>query len=203
MQKFIPNKLSDSITIENIYTIHYFKYMKDFRFTGESHNFWELVYIDAGEAEISANEESFTLTQGEAVFHAPNEFHNIATYNHFANSVIISFECEQSAMDFFVGRRVTLTDEEKLLELNKKLEQLENQKKAIQARVSEKERKARTKRLIETGAEVEAALGFSLDTPEARKALGDFLRNQEARGKWVSKAIQEATSAAAEVAATE
>lgn len=95
------------------------------------------------------------------------------------------------------------TDEEKLLELNKKLEQLENQKKAIQARVSEKERKARTKRLIETGAEVEAALGFSLDTPEARKALGDFLRNQEARGKWVSKAIQEATSAAAEVAATE
>lgn len=82
------------------------------------------------------------------------------------------------------------TDEEKLLELEQKMAQLQNQKKAIQARVSEKERKVRTKRLIETGAEVEAALGFSLDTPEARKALGDFLRDQEARGKYVTKWLE-------------
>lgn len=88
------------------------------------------------------------------------------------------------------------TDEEKLQELNKKMEQLQNQKKALLARQKNEERKARTKRLIEIGAEIEAALGFSLDTPEARKALGDFLRGQETRGKWVTKAIQEATPAA-------
>lgn len=95
------------------------------------------------------------------------------------------------------------SDEEKLLELEQKMAQLQNQKKAIQARVNEKERKARVKRLIEVGAEVEAALGFSLDTPEARKALGDFLRGQEARGKWVTKAIQEAAPTAAETATNE
>lgn len=84
------------------------------------------------------------------------------------------------------------TDEEKLQELNKKMEQLQNQKKALLARQKIEGRKARTKRLIEVGAEVEAALGFSLDTPEVRKALGDFLRDQERRGKFVSKWIDAA-----------
>ena len=115
MSQFIPNKLSDSITVDHIYTIHYFKYMKDFRFTGESHNFWELVYIDAGEAEIIADDRSFMLSQGNAVFHAPNEYHNIATNNKFANSVIVTFECDQPIMDFFVGRTVEFSEEEKLL----------------------------------------------------------------------------------------
>lgn len=87
------------------------------------------------------------------------------------------------------------TNEEKLQELDKKMQQLQNQKKALLAREKEKVRKARNKRLIETGAEVEAALGFKLDTVEARKALGDFLRSQEARGKWVTKAIREAVPA--------
>ena len=82
------------------------------------------------------------------------------------------------------------TNEEKLQELEQKMEQLKAQKRAIQARQNKAERAARTHRLIEIGAEVEAALGFSLDTPEARKALGDFLRGQEARGQWVTKAIE-------------
>lgn len=115
MSKYVPNLLSDSITIDNIYTIHYFKYMKDFRFIGESHDFWELVYIDSGEAEIVAGDRRFMLSQGSAVFHRPNEYHNIATNNHFANSVIISFGCDQPIMDFFVDRTVTLSEYEKSL----------------------------------------------------------------------------------------
>ena len=63
-------------------------------------------------------------------------------------------------------------------------------KKAIIAREKAAERKARTKRLIEIGAEVEAALGYSLDTKEMRLALGEFLRSQEQRGKFVTHAIK-------------
>ena len=85
------------------------------------------------------------------------------------------------------------TNEEKLQELNQKLEQLNNQKKKLLAQEKERERKARNHRLIEIGAEIESALGYTLDTKEARKALGDFIRSQEERGKWVTKAIEDAT----------
>ena len=47
------------------------------------------------------------------------------------------------------------TNEQKLEELEKKMEQLKVQRKAIIAREKAAERKARTKRLIEIGAEVE------------------------------------------------
>ena len=66
------------------------------------------------------------------------------------------------------------TSEQKLAELDKKLAQLQEQKKAILQREKQVERKARTKRLIEVGAAVEAALGYALDTEEMRSALMDF-----------------------------
>ena len=75
--------------------------------------------------------------------------------------------------------------------VEKKMEQLKAQRKAIIAREKAAERKARTKRLIEIGAEVEAALGYSLDTKEMILALGEFLRSQEQRGKFVTRAVKE------------
>ena len=82
------------------------------------------------------------------------------------------------------------TAEERIQALEKKLEQLQNQKKMLVKKQHEAERKARTKRLIEIGAEVESALGYPLDSQEMRKALGDWIRKQEASGRWVSKGIK-------------
>lgn len=50
------------------------------------------------------------------------------------------------------------TDEQKLQELEKKLSQLQAQKKAIEKRANEKERKERTRRLIQNGALAEQYL---------------------------------------------
>lgn len=106
-----------------------------------------------------------------------------------------------------MGKRKTA--EEKMQALAQRMEklqeeraELENQRKVLQKEIDEKERKARTKRLIEIGAGVESALGYSLDSPEARKAFCDFIKSQEARGKWVTKAIEQAVPAAPEVPAT-
>lgn len=90
------------------------------------------------------------------------------------------------------------SNEEKLQELELRMKQLQNQKKQILAKHNAEQRKKRNHRLIEIGAEVEAALGYPLDTREARKALGDFLRSQESRGEWVSKAIKEALQSASQ-----
>ncbi|MBS6560505.1 MAG: relaxasome subunit MobC [Clostridiales bacterium] len=80
------------------------------------------------------------------------------------------------------------TDEEKLLELQRKMEQLKAQEKAIKARQAQAERKARTKRLIEIGAIVESVLGKSIEKEELPK-LKTFLEEQENRGHFFSKAF--------------
>ncbi len=33
--------LKKPVIIDKVYTVHYFEYMSDFTFSGESHDFWE------------------------------------------------------------------------------------------------------------------------------------------------------------------
>ena len=42
---FLPENV---IRIGKIYSIHYFEYMSDFSFEGESHDFWEFICVDKG-----------------------------------------------------------------------------------------------------------------------------------------------------------
>ena len=43
--------LKDCITVDKIFTIHYFEYMSDFSFPGESHDFWEFICVDKGDVK--------------------------------------------------------------------------------------------------------------------------------------------------------
>ena len=42
---YIPTPLKREIIIDAVVTIHYFEYMRDFVFPGESHDFWEFLYV--------------------------------------------------------------------------------------------------------------------------------------------------------------
>jgi len=108
---YIGIHLEHLIHIEKLYTIHYFEYMRDFSYSGESHNFWEFIYVDKGTIQISMDYTSHTLTNGDIAFHQPNEFHTIkATGENAPNLIVMSFACDSPAMDFF-KRQILQLDE--------------------------------------------------------------------------------------------
>ena len=108
--------LEDSITIENIISIHYFQYMSDFSFPGESHDFWELVCVDRGEIDAIADDRRLTLKKGSILFHKPNEFHNVLTNGLVSPSlVVIGFDCHSPCMKAFENQLMTIQDTEKEL----------------------------------------------------------------------------------------
>ncbi len=49
----------------------------NFFFSGEKHNFWEIVYVDSGEFEIAEENMVYHLGKGDIIFHAPMEFHTL------------------------------------------------------------------------------------------------------------------------------
>lgn len=53
--------LQDVLSIREIYSIHYFEYMCDFSFPGESHDFWEFLCVDKGEVNVFADERFHVL----------------------------------------------------------------------------------------------------------------------------------------------
>ncbi|MBP3447564.1 MAG: helix-turn-helix domain-containing protein [Clostridia bacterium] len=109
-------KLKEEFVIKNIFTIHYLEYTKDFKFTGEAHDFWEFLYVDKGEINVIAGDTTHRLQKGEVVFHQPNEYHNVFSNGVIApNIAIVSFECKSKAMQFFKNKVFHVTKEEKNL----------------------------------------------------------------------------------------
>lgn len=113
-QNYVKTVLDEEIIVKRIVTVHYFEYRKDFAFTGEKHDFWELVYVDKGEINVTADERVYRLGHGEIIFHAPNEFHTLSANGKVApNLVIVSFECKSRAMKFFQNKLLSISQDQK------------------------------------------------------------------------------------------
>ncbi len=107
-------KLKEHIVVNNIVTVHYFEYGKDYQFHGESHDFWEFVYVDKGKMLIMAEDKWLKMESGQIIFHKPNEYHNVKADGIIApNTVIVAFECKSRAMSFFRNKLLNVNDEQR------------------------------------------------------------------------------------------
>ena len=108
--------LKTDVHIDGIYSVHYFEYTKDFSYSGQIHNFWEIVYADKQSIYITAGAEEFLLPIGHLYIHKPNEFHNLRCDGvRAANSVIVSFDCDCPELSNIAGIIIAASAEEKTL----------------------------------------------------------------------------------------
>lgn len=108
---FILIPLIPEIDVTHVVTIHYFEYPKTFEFQGESHNFWEFLYVDKGEVSVTAGNIKYKLKQGQLIIHPPNEFHTVECNRLLApNLVVVSFVCDSKAMDYFISHKIIYCD---------------------------------------------------------------------------------------------
>lgn len=105
---YIKTRPKTVIDIAKIVTIHYYEVGRGFTFSGERHDFWEMVYVDKGSVCITRDGEKAILTQGEVIFHRPNEFHTICSYESAPNFFVISFSSSSVSMKYFEHYRATL-----------------------------------------------------------------------------------------------
>lgn len=97
-----PHVIKRYITINEIYTFFKMDCDRTFNFTGESHNFWELMYILDGSLCVSADEKIYNLHKGQIIFHKPLELHKFyVTGQKGACILVISYRGEGEALDFF------------------------------------------------------------------------------------------------------
>ena len=108
--------LETPIVIDGVYSVHYFEYAKDFAYSGEIHDFWEIVYADKQSMLITAGAKEILLPVGHLYLHKPNEFHNIRCDGvKAANSVIVSFDCDCPELMSIAGMVIAVSPEEKTL----------------------------------------------------------------------------------------
>ena len=93
--------VSPIIRICTLSNVVVYQYTPTFRFHGESHADWELVYVDIGQVIITAESATYTLNSGQYFLHRPYEFHNIQADNCNCSVAIIAFDID-------VGRELLL-----------------------------------------------------------------------------------------------
>lgn len=113
---YIKTPFLKDICIDSIITVHYFEYAKGFSFAGETHDFWEFLYIDNGEVSVCADTQWYTLHTGDIIFHQPNEFHALKSIGKNApNLIAISFSSKSKSLDDFRHFQTSLFLKERTL----------------------------------------------------------------------------------------
>ena len=103
MPTYHPLRLKRPLSIQELYSVHYFEYTSSYAFAGESHDFWELLYVDKGLVRVTAGDTAYDLGQGQLIFHAPGEFHALSALGVAPDLVVVSFQCDSPHMAFFRG----------------------------------------------------------------------------------------------------
>ena len=112
--KYMPFKLPSVFVVEKLVTVHYFELSKHFYYPPETHDFWELHYVDKGSAISISDKERIVLTQGDILFHPPMVEHQIITDGESVPNVcVVSFYARPKDIPFLKNRKLHLSAEER------------------------------------------------------------------------------------------
>ncbi len=115
-KKYYKHKIENLLVVNRIVAIHYFEFETSFQSKVEAHDFWECVCVLEGNIVCQAGEKAFALSEGEMLFHAPNEPHSFrADGKNKPKVFFVCFACKSEAADFFQGR--ILSPDKSLLRL--------------------------------------------------------------------------------------
>lgn len=81
---------------------------KDYYFSGEMHNFWELICIKKGRALIAKDDKIYHLSEGGAALHPPMEFHRIMSDGVEFEIIVISFSSDSDVLFGLSGGVIAL-----------------------------------------------------------------------------------------------
>lgn len=91
-------KIERQITVNSLYTAFETAFDGTYSFAGETHDFWEMVYIKKGTVGVVADDNVYNLSKGQLILHPPMQFHRIwSEGNENPAVIVISFGAEWKA----------------------------------------------------------------------------------------------------------
>lgn len=113
---YINKSLKNILCVEDINNFHALRIKPDFVDEMEVHDFWELVYIESGDALITSDDEKIPASAGDLFFHKPGEVHAIETMNDTCiQAYFISFSSASEITKLFDHLKITIRHEQKTM----------------------------------------------------------------------------------------
>ncbi|MBO5060388.1 MAG: helix-turn-helix transcriptional regulator [Clostridia bacterium] len=107
-------KIIEQIHIPQMYTLFEAQYDSSYSFPGETHDFWECLYVKSGGVCVSADGRVYHLAAGDIVFHKPLELHKFyVDRKDGADLLIFSFSMTGELTGFYEDKVFRLSGTQK------------------------------------------------------------------------------------------
>ena len=94
-----PNK-NEGLTIASLNTVFRRELIENEIFSGECHDFWEMLYVEEGSLNVAEDEQIFKMSKGQIIYHKPMEFHRFWLDEGMkAKIIVISFSLNGNQVD--------------------------------------------------------------------------------------------------------
>lgn len=101
------------ININGLFSLFEKHYDKGYSFHGETHNFWECLYVIHGNVCVSGDDRIYNLSEGDIIFHKPMELHKFHVDDeNGVDLLIFSFFADGELIPFFERKVFKLNDEQ-------------------------------------------------------------------------------------------
>lgn len=111
---FLAQVLRHPIHVSSIVSAFYSDLGSDFVSRGETHDFWELVYVDRGQLHVETDTRTYPLAQGQITFHPPMEYHrHISNISPKTSLCIFSFYCDSPSLLPLARQTLSLNEEQR------------------------------------------------------------------------------------------
>lgn len=108
--------LKKEFEIQQLTSLHYFEYKSDFIFKSEYHDYWKLLYVEDGCAEINFSNKKLapvTLNKGELFIQAPNEYYSSkASSGSIAVMFTAGFYCNAQNLSSLANKKLQCQEKE-------------------------------------------------------------------------------------------
>ena len=113
---YINKSLKSILCVDDINNFHSLRITPDFVDQMEVHDFWELVYIESGDALITSDDKKISVSAGDLFFHKPGEVHAIESINSsYIRAYFISFSSASEITKLFDRLKITIRHEQKTM----------------------------------------------------------------------------------------
>lgn len=104
-EKITYERIIPRIEVKEIFGYYYQVRNPNYNFAGESHNFWELSFIDSGSLDTTVDDEPYTLNSMDLILYAPGQYHTQSTKDKTSCSYLtILFDMDMPHPEFIINR---------------------------------------------------------------------------------------------------
>lgn len=112
MKIYLKHKTQNVIDIKSLTAMEYLDFEGKYKDYQESHNFWEMCYVERGSITLFLNGEEKSISEGEMIIIPPDKTHSYySEKGNLSKAFVVCFECFSQPLKSLSGVLIKLQDE--------------------------------------------------------------------------------------------